>query len=108
MKQGDREIKKETLQQSGAKFVIKLMRNIQELITSDCAENDFLQFKSIYLPILVIGTHFICCPTHFNPVFQLILYKFIVLGFLVLSPSIFQAKDPNPVLTQIVLLLFMR
>ena len=28
-------------------FVIKLERNIKELISSDCAEDDFLQYKPI-------------------------------------------------------------
>ena len=41
--------------------------------------------KSIYLLVLNILSY---CPTHFSPVFQLILYKFIVLAFLGLSPFI--------------------
>ena len=39
--------------------------------------------KSIYLPIFDI---LFFCPTHFRRVFQSPLYKFIVLGFLGLSP----------------------
>ena len=39
--------------------------------------------KSIYLPILDI---LFFCPTHFRRVFQSTIYKFIVLGFLGLSP----------------------
>ena len=56
------------------------------MISSDCVEDDFLWFKPIYLLILVIGVHFICCPNPFNPVFQPTLYKFIVLGLLGMSP----------------------
>ena len=99
MRERDRELKRETLQQSGTKFVIKLESNIYELISLDNAEDDFLQFKLIHLHFLVIRTHFICCPTHFSLVFQSILYKFIVLSFLGLSPSISWARDPNLVLT---------
>ena len=40
--------------------------------------------NSIYLPALDILSF---GPTHFSPIFQLTLYKFIVLGFLGLSPS---------------------
>ena len=50
----DREIQRETLQQSENKLVIKLKRNIQELISSDRVEDDFLQLKSTYLSVLVI------------------------------------------------------
>ena len=50
-----------------------------------CRERFFLE-KPIYLPVLVILFY---CPTHFSPVFQPTLYKFIILGFLGLSPSTF-------------------
>ena len=54
MREGNREIKRKTLQQSETKLVIKLVRNILELISLDCADEDFLQLKPIYLPVLVI------------------------------------------------------
>ena len=50
----------------------------------------FSLVESICLFVLVIGTHFICHPTHLNPVFQPTLYKFIILGF---SSSIIWAKN---------------
>ena len=42
---------------------------------------------------------FTCRLIHWNPVFQPILYKFIVLGFLGLGPYTFWAKSSNQVLT---------
>ena len=35
-------------------FVIKSEKNIQEQISLDCAENDFLHYKPVHLHILVI------------------------------------------------------
>ena len=61
-----------------------------------CRGRFFLE-KSIYLPVLVILSY---CPTHFSLVFQPTLYKFIVLGFLGLSPFI-PSWAPNLVLTTI-------
>ena len=53
------------------------------------------QVSTIYLPVLDILSF---CPTHFSPVFQPILYKFIVLGFFGLS-LFFLGWPPNLVLT---------
>ena len=53
------------------------------------------QVSIIYLPVLDI----LCfCPTHFSPVFQSILYKFIILGFLGLK-LFFLGWAPNLVFT---------
>ena len=54
--------------------------------------------NSIYLPVLdILSFH----PTHFSPVFQPTLYKFIVLGFLGLRPF-FLGWAPKLVLTHVV------
>ena len=57
--------------------------------------------KTIYLLALDILSY---CPTHFSPIFQLTLYKFIVLGFLGLSPF-FLGWVPNLVLTIIIIII---
>ena len=58
--------------------------------------------KSIYLPALVILSYF---PTHFSPILQPTLYKFIVLGFLGLS-SFTLGRASNLVLTLIIQKIF--
>ena len=57
--------------------------------------------KSIYLFVFDILSF---CPTHFSPVFQPSLYKFIILGFLGLSPF-FLGWALNLVLTIIIIII---
>ena len=65
----------------------------------DCVEDDFLQYKLVYLHSLVTWIHFSVFLIHPSPVFQPTLYKFIILDFLGLSPSTFWASNSNLVLT---------
>ena len=62
---------------------------IQEQISSDCANDDFLKIKHVCSYFIVIWIHYNCYPTHQNLVFQSTLYKFIVLGSLGLDPFTF-------------------
>ena len=82
--------------------VIKFERYIQELICSDCAEDDFLQIKPIYFYFIVIWIDYNCYQTHQSLVFQPTFYKFIVLCYLGLDRFNFWDQDSNCVLTQII------
>ena len=65
----------------------------------------FFSKKLDYLYLIVIWIHYNCYPTHYNPVFQLTLYKFIVLDFLGLNSSILWAKDSICDLTIIIIII---
>ena len=54
MGEGDRETKRINIVVLRTDFVIKLERNIQEQISSDFANDDFLQHKPVHFHSLVI------------------------------------------------------
>ena len=54
MGEGDRETKRKNTVVLRTEFVIKFERNIQEQISSDFANDDFLQHKPVHFHSLVI------------------------------------------------------
>ena len=62
-RKGSRNEEKNTVA-SRSNFIIKPERNIEELISSDYAEDDFLQYKPVYFQSLMIWIHFSDCLIH--------------------------------------------
>ena len=83
-------------------------RYIQELIFSNCVNADFHQIQLVYFYFMVIWIYCNCYPIHQNLVFQLTLYKFIVLGSLGLDPLHFWVQDLNRVLTMYIHIILLK